>query len=120
MLAVTCRATSPTTKGGRRRDAHPVGEVGDLVDGAVGDVEDGELVGAHAGDHVVRAHGVARRRSATETSSPSVISGPVAVDQLLEAVEVHDEHGDEGIGVGEPVEGLVEPVAEQGPVRGGG
>ena len=96
-------------------DAHPVGEVGDVVDGAVGDVEHGELVGPHAGDHVVVAHGLAQTTGDRDDEGVGDTAA-VAVDQLLEAVEVDDQHGDQRVGVGDAVEGLLEPVAQQRPV----
>ena len=96
-------------------DAHPVGEVGDLVDGAVGDVEHGELVGPHAGDHVVVAHGLAQTPGDGDDEGVGDAAA-VAVDQFLEPVEVDDQHGDQRVGVGDAAERLLEPVAQERPV----
>ena len=105
----------PGHERGSEGDPHPVGEIGDVVDGALGDVEDGELVGPHAGDHVVGVHGAGQPLGDREQQAVADV-GAVAVDELLEGVEVDDDHRDERVGAGEPVEGLVDAVPQQGPV----
>ncbi len=98
-----------------------LGQLGGLLLAAQVLAEHHELVAADAGDGVLATHG---RGQAAAHRHQQLVAGLVAeavVDQL-EAVEVDEEHGDVGVvvGLGEPVQGVLEAVLRERPVREAG